>query len=300
MESPNASDDNRPVPKQIRYVSEAQPRLYFQSISLRCCRQSAIDSGISGEGLDAVLHGEFVFATNTSSRVDENSVSEHMNKLKIINEGGTGFSKSDLQNDLRKKLNIKKGRGNNAATKNSTHEVLCQLKNLNVNESVGSNICKSKVDAKPSFENVTTFGKCEMRVDLMEKLEKLNLVKKKEGFVFTGKQDSSGLSFVEFETPVPKVGKEGKLKQKSSKIRMSSSRENLKHYSTTQRWHGEGFVSKESVSQDQLQGSPMDVSQKVEEDCMGTKMVKRTLLKTKHSTYNVNAASAEFCTDIEL
>ncbi|XP_047159020.1 TPR repeat-containing thioredoxin TTL1-like [Vigna umbellata] len=269
-----------------------------------------------GEGFDAARHGEFVFATNTSSRVDENSVSEQMNKLKIVNEGGTGFNESDLRNDLKKKLNINKGRGNNAATENSTHEVLCQLKNLNVNDSVASNIRKSKVDAKPSLENVTTFGKCEMGADLLEKLEKLNLVKEKEdcaepnlcdpfaeatdrrggsvggaqvisedsgvsqsaasasssmlfqpvgvskneGFVFTGKQDSSGSSFVEFKTPAPKVGKEGKLKQKSSKMRMSRSRENLKHYSTTQRWHGEGFVSKESVSQDQLQGSPMDVS----------------------------------------
>ncbi|BAT83768.1 hypothetical protein VIGAN_04098600 [Vigna angularis var. angularis] len=132
--------------------------------------------------------------------------------------------------------------------------------NLNVNDSVGSNIRKSKVDAKSSLEIVTTFGKCEMGANLLEKFEKLNLVKENEGFVFTSKQDSLGLSFVEFETPAPKVGKEGKLKQKSSKIRMSRSRENLKHYSTTQRWHGKGFVSKESVSQDQLHDSSMDVS----------------------------------------
>jgi len=271
-----------------------------------------------GEGFDATRHGEFVFAANASSRVEENSVAEQMNKLKIVAEGGIGFNESDLRNDMRKKLNIKNGRGNNAATETSTHEVLSQLKNLNVNDSVGSNVVKSKVDGKPSLENVTAFGKCEMEADLFGRLEKLNLVKEKnedsvepnlrdpfaeaidrrgggggggaqvisedsgvsqsaasasssmffqpvgvsmkEGFVFTGKQDSSGSSFVEFKTPAPKVGKEGKLKQKSSKMRMNRSRENLKHYSSTQRWHGEGFVLMESVPQDQPQGSPMDVS----------------------------------------
>ncbi|ESW04234.1 hypothetical protein PHAVU_011G078000 [Phaseolus vulgaris] len=269
-----------------------------------------------GEGFDATRHGEFVFGANASSRVNENSVSEQMNKLKIVSEGGPGFNEPELRSDLRKKLNIKKGRGKNAATETSTHEVLCQLKNLNVNDSVGSNVLKSKVDGKPGLENVSTFGKCEIEADLLGRMEKLNLVKEKkedgvepnlcnpfaeamdrrggasgggaqvifedsgvshsaasaspffqpvgvsktEGFVFTGKKDSSGSSFVEFKTPAPKVGKEGKLKQKSGKMRMNRSRENLKHYSSTQRWQGEGFVVKESVPQDQPQGSPMDVS----------------------------------------
>jgi len=359
MESPNVSDDNRfPNPKANATATTSTSGFTFSSTSsvsgisrprfvkvrkpnnapaFNPFRNGAaanaafanpdFAAGIGdrfqnlkiGEDFDAARHGEFVFATNTSSRVDGNSVSEQMSKLKIVNEGGTGFNESDLRNDPRKKLNIKKGRGNNAATENSTHEVLCQLKNLNVNDSVGSNVRKSKLDAKPSLENVTTFGKYEMGAGLSEKFEKLNLVKEKKedcaepnlrdpfveaidrrgasgggaqvisedsgvsqsaasasssmsfqpvgvskngGFVFTGKQDSSGLSSVEFKTPASKVGKEGKLKQKSSKMRMNRSRENLKHFSTTQRWHGhgEGFASKESVPQDQLQGSPMDVS----------------------------------------
>ncbi|CAJ1933965.1 unnamed protein product [Sphenostylis stenocarpa] len=271
-----------------------------------------------GEGFDAPRRGEFAFATNASSRVDDNPASEQMNKLKIVAEGGTGLNESDLRNDLKKKLNIKKGGGNNAAAENSTHEVLCQLKNLNINNSFGSSVLKSKVDFRPSLGNVTTFEKCETEADLLRTLEKLNLVEEKkedcvqpnlcdpfsdgidrrgasggggaqgfsedsrvsqsaasasssiffqpvgvsnrEGFVFTGKQDNSSSSFVEFKTPAPKVVKEGKHKQKSSKMRMSKSRENLRHYSSTQLWHGERFVLKESVPQGEPQGSPMDVS----------------------------------------
>ncbi|KAH1141201.1 hypothetical protein GLYMA_12G021400v4 [Glycine max] len=258
-----------------------------------------------GEGFDA--KGEFAFATNASSRVDENSVSEQINNLKIVTDNES--NESDLRNELMKKLSIKEGGGSNAAVaENSAHEVIYQLKNLNVNDAIGSNVHKSAVDVKPSLENVTTFRNRETEAaDLLRKLEMLNLVKEKEDcvepnlcnpfvegihprvasggaqvaasasasasvffqpagvgkreeFVFTGKQDISSSSFVEFNTPQPKIGKEGKLKEKGSKVRINKSREKQKHYSSAQPWYGQGFVLKESVPQDEPQGSPMDVS----------------------------------------
>ncbi|RDX64417.1 DnaJ-like subfamily C member 7, partial [Mucuna pruriens] len=265
-----------------------------------------------GEGFDAKQHGEFVFAANASSGVDENSVSQHMNKLKIATKDGTGFNESDLRNELKKKLSIQEGGGRNAVAENSTNEVMYQMKNLNVNDSAGNNV------------DATRFGKCETEADLLTKLEKLNLVKekkedcvepnlrnpfvegmhrrgasggaqvatedigmsqtaasassstlfrpvpvggsKREEFMFTGKQGaSSGSSFVEFKTPAPKVGKEGKLKEKSGKVRMNKSREKVKYYTSPQPWHEQGFVFRESVSLEEPQGSsetcsPMDVS----------------------------------------
>lgn len=239
-----------------------------------------------------------------------------MNKLKIATEDGTGFNVSDLRDELKKKLSIKEGGGSNAVAESSANDFIYQMKNLNVNDSIGSNASKSE-------GNATLFGKCETEAEgiLLRKLEKLNLVKekkedcvepnlcnpfregihrrdasgdsarvsedigmsqsaasasssvffqpvgvgKREEFVFTGKQDSSGSSFVEFKTPAPKIGKEGKLKEKGSKMRTSKSREKLKHYTSAQPWHGQGFIFKGSVSQEEPQGSfesfsPMDVS----------------------------------------
>ncbi|KAL2329199.1 hypothetical protein Fmac_022626 [Flemingia macrophylla] len=264
-----------------------------------------------GEGFDATRRGEFVFA---SSRVDENSVSQRMNKLKIATEDAAGLNESDLLNELKKKLSINEGGGSNAVAENSANEVIYQLKNLNVMDSIGSDVSRTRSEV-----HATPFGKCETEAEgiLLRKLEKLNLVKekkddcvepnlcnpsvegihqggsarvasedigvsqsatsgsssvffqpvgfgKREEFVFTGKQDSSGSSF-EFKTPAPKIGKEGKLKDKGSKMRMSKSREKLKHYTSAQPWHGQGFIFKGSFTQEEPQcslesWSPMDVS----------------------------------------
>ncbi|KAL5168862.1 DnaJ subfamily C member 7 [Glycine soja] len=264
--------------------------------------------------------GEFAFATNDSSRVDENSVSEQINNLKIVTDNDDS---DDLRNELKKKLSIKEGGGSNAAVaENSANEVLYQMKKLNMNDAISSsNVHNSAVHVEPSLENVTTFRNRETEAaeDLLRKFDKLNIVKekkedcdkpnlcnpfvegihprvasggaqvasedfgmsqgaasalasvsvffqpagvgKREEFVFTGKQDISGSSFVEFKTPAPQIGKEGKLKEKGSKVRMNKSREKPKHYSSAPPWHGQSFVLKESVPQDELQGSPMDVSQ---------------------------------------
>ncbi|KAG4993795.1 hypothetical protein JHK86_030622 [Glycine max] len=264
--------------------------------------------------------GEFAFATNDSSRVDENSVSEQINNLKIVTDNDDS---DDLRNELKKKLSIKEGGGSNAAVaENSANEVLYQMKKLNMNDAISSsNVHNSAGHVEPSLENVTTFRNRETEAaeDLLRKFDKLNIVKekkedcdkpnlcnpfvegihprvasggaqvasedfgmsqgaasalasvsvffqpagvgKREEFVFTGKQDISGSSFVEFKTPAPQIGKEGKLKEKGSKVRMNKSREKPKHYSSAPPWHGQSFVLKESVPQDELQGSPMDVSQ---------------------------------------
>ncbi|RZB79100.1 DnaJ-like subfamily C member 7 isoform B [Glycine soja] len=264
--------------------------------------------------------GEFAFATNDSSRVDENSVSEQINNLKIVTDNDDS---DDLRNELKKKLSIKEGGGSNAAVaENSANEVLYQMKKLNMNDAISSsNVHNSAVHVEPSLENVTTFRNRETEAaeDLLRKFDKLNIVKekkedcdkpnlcnpfvegihprvasggaqvasedfgmsqgaasalasvsvffqpagvgKREEFVFTGKQDISGSSFVEFKTPAPQIGKEGKLKEKGSKVRMNKSREKPKHYSSAPPWHGQSFVLKESVPQDEPQGSPMDVSQ---------------------------------------
>ncbi|XP_061362426.1 uncharacterized protein LOC133306165 [Gastrolobium bilobum] len=90
-------------------------------------------------------------------------------------------------------------------------------------------------------------------------------VTKRDEFVFKGKQDTSGSSFVEFKTPAPKTRKEGKPKEKCSNSRTNISGAKLKHYTSAQPWHGQGFVFKESVSQEDPQSSletysPMDVS----------------------------------------
>ncbi|KAI4306742.1 hypothetical protein L6164_029995 [Bauhinia variegata] len=92
----------------------------------------------------------------------------------------------------------------------------------------------------------------------------------RDGFIFTGK---SGSSFVEFKTPAaPKTnlfgGVDVKLeftarKEQSSSVRIKKTRGKLKHATPVQLWHGQDFVSKESVSKESpevSEASPMDVS----------------------------------------
>ncbi|KAK7258119.1 hypothetical protein RIF29_32574 [Crotalaria pallida] len=116
------------------------------------------------------------------------------------------------------------------------------------------------------------------------------------GFVFTGKQDNNnnnnnnnnpgGSSFVEFKTPAPprttnlfgaaddKLKFTTSRKEHSGNMRMNKGRAKVKHHTTTTTtttsaaaWplHGQSFVLKESVSQEEPRGSseacsPMDVS----------------------------------------
>ncbi|XP_027360431.1 uncharacterized protein LOC113868759 isoform X2 [Abrus precatorius] len=261
--------------------------------------------GNANEGFDEHL-GEFAFSS-ASSRV---------------NERGFDVSvESELQNELKNKLNIKERGDGNAVAENSANEVIYQMKNLNVNDSIGGNVPMSQVDHREKeTEGILLRKLDELNLDNEKKQDSVepNLcnpfveciqryssggahvdsekrdkdggmsrtaasasssmlfsgdcvsfqpvgVTKRDEFVFTGKQDTSGSSFVEFKTPAPKVGKEGKLKEKNSKLRMSKSREKLKHYTSAQPWPGQGFVHKGSVSQEELQGSsetcsPMDVS----------------------------------------
>ncbi|KAK7312178.1 hypothetical protein VNO77_35856 [Canavalia gladiata] len=284
--------------------------------------------GNANEGFNANHLGEFAFATG-SSRVDENLVSQQMDKLKIVTDEGRGFNvsvESELQNELKKKLNIKEGGGSNAVPENSANEVIYQMNNLNVNDSTGNNVRMSEVDTMKIGKRETEtkgillrkFGKLNLDNEKEEDSGEPNLcnpfveginprdasggaqvasdklkedigmsqtaasasssmflsggvsyqpvgVTKRDEFVFTGKQDTLGSSYAEFKTPAPKFGKEGKPKEKSSKGRMNKSREKLKHYTLAQPWYGQGFAFKESVSQEEPQGSsetcsPMDVS----------------------------------------
>ncbi|TKY67805.1 DnaJ-like subfamily C member 7 [Spatholobus suberectus] len=258
-----------------------------------------------GEGFDAKRHGEFAFGTTASSRVDENLVSQRMNLLKIVTEDGTGFNESDLRNERKKKLSIKGSNavaekstneviyqmknlnvndstGNDATTfgKCETEaDLLRKLEKLNLvkekeEDCVEPNSCNPFVegvhrrDASGGGAQVASeeIGMSQNAVSASSSMFFQPVgVGKREEFVFTGKQDSSGSSFVEFKTPAPKIGKEGKLEEKSSKVRMNKSREKPKHYTSAQPWQGRGFVFKDSVSQEEPQGSsescsPMDVS----------------------------------------
>lgn len=227
----------------------------------------------------------------------ENPVSklpeEMMSKLKIVTEKNKGgFNarvESELGNELRKKLSIRGeeeriGGGSNAVTdeNSSTNDVIDRMKNLNVNlndssssllvnqkkkeeeDSVEPNLYNSSVEgihqtaASASAPSSVLFSSGTSFQPVGES--------KRDEFVFMSKPDSSGSSsFVEFKTTAPpKVGKEGKPKEKVSNVRMNKSRAKPKHCTPSQpSWHGQGFVFKPtSVSQEDSQGSysPMEVS----------------------------------------
>ncbi|KAK7264065.1 hypothetical protein RJT34_31668 [Clitoria ternatea] len=116
-------------------------------------------------------------------------------------------------------------------------------------------------------------------------------VSKRDEFVFTGKQDASGSSFVEFKTPALKIGKEGKLKEKGSKVRMNKTREKLKHCASAQPLQGHGFVFKESVPQEEPQGSP-EISSPMDVSPYQEKLVEDIRLRANSSvsyeTFNVD------------
>ena len=106
-------------------------------------------------------------------------------------------------------------------------------------------------------------------------------ITKGDEFVFTGKKDDSGSSFVEFKTPaalktnvfgdVDEKLKFSAKKEQSGSTRMNKSRAKLKHSSTPllQVMHGHDFILKERVSQGNSGSSetfsPMDVSPYQEE-----------------------------------
>ncbi|XP_057456752.1 uncharacterized protein LOC130747748 isoform X2 [Lotus japonicus] len=239
-----------------------------------------------------------------SSRVDDGSLEkllpEQMSRLKVAtDDGGRGFNfhvESELGNELEKKLSIREaekiGGGSNAVAENAANAVINQMKNFNVNV----NEMKSEVDEVTlgmNKFNLKNEGNASGGGGGGDEVASENLkegigmsktaasasasfsggggfqpdgVAKSDGFVFTGKSDtSSGSSFVEFKIPAPKFGKEGKLKEKSSS-RLNKNRVKLKHgtSASAQPWHGQGIAFKGSVSQEDsqgsLEGSPMEVS----------------------------------------
>lgn len=82
-------------------------------------------------------------------------------------------------------------------------------------------------------------------------------VTKRDEFVFTGKKDDSGSSFVEFKTP-------GSKKEQNSNTKMKKKRGKPKLSTPIQLWQGHDFAYKENVSQENPEASdpysPMDVS----------------------------------------
>ena len=271
-------------------------------------RSLKIGNASNREGFEKVRSSPFV---------DENLVSKGMSKLNIDRE--RLCDESELQNELKEKLSIAEaqrsgGGGGDSVAEDSANAVVNQMKNLNVNEESGVggmkfgkgtgteavllrkmenlNLVNEKKDSAESnkleeeirvFENAassspsssTMFG----GINFQPVGSAFGATKRDE-FVFTGKQDTSGSgsSFVEFKAPAmaPKTGLSGGVdekfksnakKEKGGNMRMNKSRVKLKHYaSSAQPWHGQGFILKESVvPQEDLQGSPdacspMDVS----------------------------------------
>ncbi|XP_019454305.1 PREDICTED: uncharacterized protein LOC109355547 [Lupinus angustifolius] len=256
------------------------------------------------------IHDQFnsLNIVNAASKLPE----DMMSKLKIQTKGNT--ESENLHNELKQKLKIGSGIDNS---------VISQMKNLNVNESLGN----THTHTHTISNNDINFGKVTDPV-LLRKMDNLNLVNsvesnlfnpsrsggsqklkedigmhqsapsslsssssllfqnvgsgvssiKRDGFVFTGKQDNpGGSSFVEFKTPAPAKstlfgGVDDKLifttsrKEQNNNTRMNKGRAKMKHHTTSASpWHAQGFVLKESVPQEDPQGtseacSPMDVS----------------------------------------
>ncbi|KAL1324521.1 hypothetical protein AAHE18_13G096600 [Arachis hypogaea] len=263
--------------------------------------------------------------------VDDDFVLKEMSKLNI--DTNRSFVESELQNELKEKLSTGEAhKSGDSVAENSANAVINQMKNLNmieesqvdgmkfgkgtgteaillremehlklVNESKDSHESHSHNPFQKPVEETRVSSSAPSPI-----FGGLNFQPQPVGgafeatkrdefeFVFTGKQDASGLSSVEFKAPatMPKTnlfgGVDEKLKSNAKKgkggnIKVNKSRAKLNQYaSPTQPWSGQGFVLKDNVPQENSQGSPnayspMDVSpyqeKLVENQCLSENSV---------------------------
>ncbi|CAL0334240.1 unnamed protein product [Lupinus luteus] len=225
---------------------------------------------------------------NTDS---ENLHNELNQKLKI----GSGIDNSVISQ--MKNLNVNESFGNTHTHAISNNDInfgkvidpvlLRKMDNLNLVNSVDSNLCNPSRDggSLKLKEDIGMHQSAPSSLSSSSSLLFQNVgsgvgvsSSNRDGFVFTGKQSNpGGSSFVEFKTPAPVKsnlfgGVDDKLIFTSSRMeqnnntRMNKGRAKMKHHtSSASPWHTQGFVLKESVPQEDPQGSseacsPMDVS----------------------------------------
>ncbi|MED6181458.1 hypothetical protein PIB30_019533 [Stylosanthes scabra] len=257
----------------------------------------------------------------SSPFVDDNFVLEQISKLNI--DTNRGFVESKLQNELNEKLNIGGAqKSGDSSAENSANAVINQMKNLDVKEDsqfgkgTGTEaillremehlkLVNESKNSKPMEETRVSHNAASSAPSAMFGGFNFQPVGGGGGafgatkrdefeFGFTGKQETSGLSSVEFKAPaaMPKTsifgGADEKLKSNAKKgkggnMKTNKSRAKLNQCaSPAQPWGGQSFVLRDSVPQEDSQGSPnayspMDVSpyqeKQVENQCLSENSV---------------------------